>query len=115
MKLTDEKVAKALGYFVTTKGGVPAICKRTADNKWDRGSSLRLPAFTTSLDAIVAEIEVRGLAWRVYGSRPNAANVRQYGAWIPFDDGSGNHANGDDATDAAALCQALLAYLKEKP
>ena len=108
MKLTDEKVAEALGYFLTTKGGVPSIRKRTADNKWDRGSSLRLPAFTTSLDAIVAEIEARGLAWFVQNNASEEGVNEEYFAEVD------NQRFSAHASSAPlALCAALLQFLKE--
>ncbi len=69
MKLTDEKVAKALGWKK----------KRHRSNSgarwfvdWFKGERFEcsgddLPAFTTSLDAIVGEIEARGLAFMLSG------------------------------------------------
>lgn len=116
-RMTDESVAKALGYKVTTKAGVPSILKTLPDGRWDRGSSLRLPAFTTSLDAIVAEIYARGLWWQVKFSHAPRKD---------WEDTQANAGLGEQGVDAIgkwadaktaplALCAALLSHLKEKP
>jgi hypothetical protein len=70
------------------------------------------PRWTTSLDAIVAEIEARGLGWTVTTSVPNKFGVRQYEAWVgPTEDHEWHVWESD--TGPGALCRALLAYLKE--
>ena len=99
--LTDESVAKALGWL--SLKGYPKWQMRAPD-----GEIRNCPNFTTSLDAIVAEIEERGLFWSV-DHEPNPdlksiqgdskAVVQRYGA--------------HGKTAPLALCAALLTYLKE--
>lgn len=85
MKLTDEVVAKALGYQFGN-----------------------LQPFTTSLDSIVEEIEARGLWWDVQGAQDNMpSKSSQYWAYV--------HTNKEHigATAPLALCAALLQFIKE--
>lgn len=104
-RLTDEQVAKALGW----------VCKyphRLNNAGWRKPGDVglhRLPFFTTSLDAIVAEVEARGLKWAV----ANLDQKRKPLAWVrKF---HSNQAEARSLTPALALCAALLAYLKENP
>lgn len=91
MKLTDESVAKALGKW----GG-----------HWD--SKFTCPAFTTSLDAITAEIEARKLEWYVSRRWNIKKEFGGYNAFVELDE---TQRTADHP--AEALCLALLAYLKE--
>lgn len=114
-KLTDENVAKALGWyqmqttgFITTVWKTPNVAARKRHP--DASIHNRLPAFTTSLDAIVAEIEARGLVWTIYmmnGSKDYRAEV----------DTILGHPNNQYFANTAplALCAALLSYLAAKP
>lgn len=90
--LTDEKVAKALGLKAGKKTYKPG--KFLA---WKP-----LPKWTTSLDAIVAEIEALGLEWETGGSK----NRHPHNSIV-------EHHIADGETAPLALCAALLAYLKE--
>jgi len=104
--MTDAYMALKLGYHITTKAGVPSIRTKLKDGRWDRGHSLRLPAFTTSLDAITAEVKSRGLAYKIQTSSIGpiaAASV------FPFGNGKQSEAEGFGAP--LALCQALCKYL----
>ena len=118
MKLTDEAVAKALGWWC---GKLSKADKRRWW-KWERPidhmllNDDELPRFTTSLDAIVAEIEARGLWWQV----KFAPAVRK--DWEDTQANAGLGEQGRDAigkwadasTAPLALCAALLADLKEQ-
>lgn len=101
MKLTDEKVAKALGWTYDGTWSYPWKRPTTTQRQF------RPPHFTTSLDAIVAEVEARGLEWGVCngGSTGGTAAVGKPGAPLP--------SNALGETPALALCAALLAFLKE--
>lgn len=107
----DKVMAKALNYFVTTKSGIPAIRKKRESGLWDRGSSLRLPAYTSSLDAIVAEIEARGLLYMVTGSARRPGDFRAE-VW-PIKHPSGMNW-AIQPTAPLALCAALLNYLTQQ-
>ena len=121
MKLTDAQVAKVLHFQECGwKLGKRARCrskKGHCDIPVDRYHSRKLPSFTTSLDLIVAEIEVRGLWYELTGW--NGAKPPLYLAVI--------NARGKGCSDLSgakfdigptaplALCAALLAYLKVTP
>jgi hypothetical protein len=119
MKLTDEIVAKALGWkrvydgntHVQTRTGLKMV--RVYD--WQHpdyphpGEGWGVKPYTTSLDAIVGEIEARGLDYTV--SNTKQANVHK--AKRAFALVKDDAAQGDTAQ--LALCAALLAYLKENP
>lgn len=104
MKLTDESVAKALGWTPCTDP--PGAWNKPCDRMKRPGQAHceDFPAFTTSLDAITAEIEARGLYWSRH-SGEDGAFVTQG----PF----GPEGHGTGKTSAEALCAALLSYLKE--
>ncbi len=117
MKLTDEKVAKALGWKRKRlkyqdcglgHSTFPQTVYATGNPKTPFWPADGLPAFTTSLDAIVAEIEARGLAYEVC----NALIGGYYGT-VGTAESSGPKSHADTAP--LALCAALLAYLKEHP
>ena len=99
-KLTNKSVAKALGF----KQGPKDMGAR-----WWRGNADTLdhaPAFTTSLDAIVAEIEARGLPYTL-----DHNGMKYWGACV------GEQKLPDKASASAplALCAALIAYLEAQP
>lgn len=101
-KLTDEKVAKALGWKVMDRH--PTLWRNPEDF---REVTEELPNWTTSLDAIVAEIEARGLSFRIVSSvtpkgRPKMYEGEIRGYEVCYEPGA-----------PLALCAALLAYLKE--
>jgi hypothetical protein len=106
-KLTDEMVAKACGW--------KRIMGRSAIYHPDRMNNLQAiqcPPFTTSLDAIVAEIEARGLRWSVeLNPAINEPTLGDYNAWI-----TGDKLESEAEAKAAplALCAALLEFLKER-
>ncbi len=109
MKLTDEKVAKALGWKRVKPD--PAYPK----HRWQmphipagKEGGWTLPPFTTSLDAIVAEYMARGI--RVVCSYDHT------GAWAEADGGKRRYSIGTHSNALTlALCAALLSFLKEKP
>lgn len=102
MKLTNASVAKALGYRMT-RGG-----QHTIFSWWTpTGMQCQLPAFTTSLDAIVGEIEARGLTYELEAyndsvNGPRARVGRKTVVWQVW------------KTAPLALCQALLEFLKSE-
>ena len=103
--LTDAQVAKALGWKY--KGSNPYGIDR-----WQMpGAKLVItrtaPRFTTSLDAIAAEVDARGLFWEA--GRGTQARI------FEKPDAFGLLATGKGPTAPLALCRALLAYLKERP
>lgn len=106
--LTDEIVAKALGWSPCKEKplrGYPK-CKH-----WNRpgiaNTCASLPKFTTKIDAIVAEIEARGLIWQVgQGTSEARADVSAPVAVSPSYFGAGK-------TASLALCHALLNFLKD--
>ncbi len=110
MKLTDEKVAKALGWVEVRERRTAHGRARLSgfDGKSLGKTPYNVPAFTTSLDSITREIEARGLWWAIdwpVKSSPNALGR----AWVEDEEKGGTCA-------AEALCAALLTYLKkEKP
>lgn len=93
-KLTDESVAKALGWL--SLKGYPKWQMRAPD-----GEIRNCPNFTTSLDAIVAEIEARGLDWCLSENFSDSC-----GASVEL-------SSAKEKTPALALCAALMAYLKK--
>lgn len=106
--LTNEKVARALGYYVSKNAHGTLTVKPPHKKYPDLPSTQqakKLPAFTTSLDAIVAEIEARGLYWEC--GKPKGG----YWAWVGSDRDLRQQFNNDTAP--LAICAALLAYLKE--
>lgn len=101
-KMTDEQVAEALGwkavkFRMTSSHNVSLKGLRPGGTK----TPCAAPAFTTSLDAIVAEIEARVL--------PLTCHVDKTGAWAEVD----SHREYG-ATLPLALCAALLTYIKER-
>ena len=114
MKLTDAKVAKALGwkrYRTPTK----KMCWKKPPFRWHTHFWIeKLPAFTTSLEIIVGEIEAhqpqkgyRG--WDVKFCVPGSRCERE-----PFYRASVfSRPDFEASTAPLALCSALLAYLKE--
>jgi hypothetical protein len=104
-KLTDEIMAKALGWE-SKRIGRKRSWRRNQDFSWTIGEPP--PPFTTSLDAIVAEIDARNL-WFKLESVTSGRKDCFHEACVYKDTGY----RGDTAP--LALCHALLAYLKEKP
>lgn len=116
MKMTDENVAQALGYVPFPWGGEKwCHFSNPHDQKSRRKKNIlyprhQLPAFTTSLDAIVAEIKARGLMYQlIWIGKGKDKAIGEVGP--PLNQATARYA----ATEALALCAALLAYLKEKP
>lgn len=103
MKLTDEKVARAIGWFKMRQG------KAYGWGSVNTGMELHktVPAFTTSLDAIVAEIEARGLRWQMTAETAKGWAEAYVGRYLS------SAQTAKEKTPALALCAALLAYLKE--
>jgi len=107
MKLTNETVAKALGWKLTHRQTKAACGWTSPSGELSYGTSSSWPKWTTSLDAIVAEIEARKLRWTVHNSiGPYYAFVGKWGS------GDMRQMNAPHATAPLALCAALLAYLK---
>ena len=117
MKLTDAKVAKALGWKLIPKAywkksrlsPIKGTCY-LMKNGMITSPGCGIPPFTTSLDAIVAEIEARGFHFAVAVDRsPETRSIQGdcraivmgYCGW--------------SKTVPLALCAALLAYIKETP
>ncbi len=109
MKLTDEKVAKALGWhheFWTNSGHRQWYTPISTSKRWQCPP---LPKWTTSLDAIVAEIEARGL---YYDLRRTGKPL--YRAQLHSGEPSGKWTACRNAEHPAeALALSLLAYLKD--
>ncbi len=104
MKLTDEGMARALGYTVRAEGAIKRV---NAKRGVDYGALKRLPKFTTDLNVVTAEIEERGGIWDV--EMDSSLKRGYFCAQI-------QHAPAQFAKTAPlALCAALLAYLKEHP
>lgn len=115
-KLTDEAVARALGWK-----RVLVCCGHTTEKKfhWAHPSWKKdgdwlgtIPPFTTSLDAIVAEVETRRLRWACEGFPDNDG----FFAWVQGKRSEREIRDGQfyrGGTAPLALCTALLAYLKE--
>ena len=111
--LTDEGMAKVLGWIrvaerrtahgrVRLSGIDPRLIGKTPYN---------VPAFTTSLDAITAEIEAMGLWWKV-GSRIVVGSDKTYWASVRSI-GAEKAIEVTDSTAPLALCAALRDYLKK--
>ncbi len=104
MKLTDEKVAKALGWKLLDSKG----------HLWKmdgvRGSRHGVPKYTTDLNFIVAEVENKPkMRWELHrlSTTTYTASVWEQGKrFTPYQQAP---------TAPLALCAALLAYLKEHP
>lgn len=125
MKLTNEKVAKALGWeslmSPRAKGRLECYWQRSRSKaglppsnnpaKWT-DEHFGPPHFTTSLDAIVSEIEARGLNWEVLMF---SGGHGFWGKVYKWDRGSDSLISQDAKTAPLALCSALLSYLKESP
>lgn len=110
-KLTDEQVAIELGWKWQARmparkfWKAPQASPHHSRDYWP-------PSYTTSLDAIVAEIEARGLVW--YVERFFVPPSKYYFQAIVEKQGAPRLPQSAD-TAPLALCEALLAYLKEKP
>ena len=115
--MTNDDVAEALGYKICTIDCIDWTCEVYMPDGSVKQLVIndRLPLFTTSIDAIVKEIERRGL----YFSFMKNVNDDTYQA-IVFGVSSKdeNHIAGlkEDSHPTAplALCYALIAYLKGK-
>lgn len=96
MRLTNIGVARALGWNLERRQAAP------------------LPRFTTSFDATLAEIKIRGLGWRVDAVHSGQAVVAQVFAkdFRGFTDGRFSTASAD--TEELALCLALVGFLKSE-
>lgn len=108
-KLTDAIVAKALGF--KPEPGNPKWLMNPARPRDEFFTHITdLPHFTTSLDAIVAEIEMRRLWWLVSHSEPNRGDfyAQVEGKLVGTPRGLANA-----KTAPLALCASLLAYLKD--
>ncbi len=108
MKLTDQKVAKALGWVHK----YPCSGRKC---EWRKPGSVglhKMPPFTTSLDAIVAEIEARELYWSVVkswdGESYQASVARKQTTIL-----CSRLAPHGVESPALALCAALLHFLKD--
>lgn len=113
--LTDAYVAKKLGWKKVQGLSASENSRFYWRQKSTGSNSPQCPRFTTSLDAIVAEVEARDRGWRVEASRPNIHGVKQYAAWVVGDvDGQYRRAEAFDHTAPLALCRALLAYLEDE-
>lgn len=102
---TDASVAKAFGYKRIQALSASENTKWMWRNK-STGNNHHWPTpprFTTSLDAIVSEIESRGVGWQIIKS-----DGIYYGAV-----GLPARKEFSETTAPLALCAALLAYLKE--
>lgn len=110
-KLTNEAVAKALGYRCTNKTGGIWFAPNDPMSK----RPLReLPDFIHSLDAITAEIEAREMNYTV--SFSTLASDSFATVWDPSDGkGVKRATRSREKTAPLALCAALLAYLKDRP
>ena len=106
--LTNEAVAKALGWYAGKVKGQWWNWKRPSDHM--PLNDYEIPHFTTSLDAIVGEIEARKLAWAV-GSSQKDTEARVGKTF----DASKTYFIEQAKTAPLALCHALLAYLKVNP
>lgn len=116
-ELTDEEVALALGLEyklvldpTADKGDEEAFCQNWwVDKKTQEHIYFSLPAFTTSLDAIVGEIERQGLMWEVKRTMrcKYSAQLRD-----PYVLPSPNLERADTAP--LALCKALVEYMRKK-
>ena len=108
MKITDEVMAKALGWKKRlTRGLIMEVWCRPSD-----GKICNFPKWTTSLDAIVGEIEARGLK---YSLSPDITGGSTYYAgisesWSYCDDVV--FCDASAKTAPLALCHALLNYPK---
>ena len=102
----DEEMALALGWhheFWTNKKYRNWYTPASTPERWAAPS---LPKWTTSLDAITAEIEARGLDWLV--QTDDSGEGHGYFAEIV---NAQTTASAD--TPAKALCAALRDYLKK--
>ncbi len=115
MKLTNINMARALGWTWEKVGqgkDKPVLTLRRkpgVDIKFRDFD--KLPNWTESLDAIVAEIEARELPWKL-DARDTPFVAQVFAAdFKGFADTRFSTARGDTA--ARALCAALLAYLKD--
>lgn len=109
MKLTDEAIARALGWTCGRDAVGHHCFPESLKGHQNINCRKECPAFTTSLDAIVAEIEARELTWEAghYGHGFYArvqGGIGKLGSWV-----------NKEKTAPLALCAALLAYLKEQP
>lgn len=111
-KLSDEKVAKALGWVEvrerkTSSGGMSL---KGLHPKWLGKTPYNVPAYTTDLNAIVTEVECRDLDWLVQTSY--GEDVGKASRFFAEVENAQNPGFG--RTPALALCAALLAYLGRK-
>ncbi len=108
MKLTDQKVAKALGWAHPEKENTWAYWMRPDGAPFGKED---LPPWTTSLNAITAEYYARKIRFNVAWDPT--------GAWAEADGSKRHFCVREDTAPldqaALALCAALLAYLKEHP
>ena len=97
-ELTDEDVAKALGWL-------EKFDDTYQETRWylpdEAGFEYYLPKFTTSLDATTQEIERRGLKW---DTGHNMAET--YRAAV-------SDQQAEALTAPLALCKALMQYIEE--
>lgn len=118
MKITNESMAKALGW----KRSLPRDRPRGVwvDIKGNFKTCSDKP-FTTSLDAIVWEIEARGLKWTHNGPYLNVRGERKIHCVEIYETCDTENPKHREVktfradTAPLALCAALLAFLKEKP
>ena len=110
MKLTKETVAKALGWKISRPGEYFHHHGYRFRVKDPFGAGVNyIPDFTTSLEAIVAEIEARGLYWAV-----ERLSLKQ-GRFKATVDLTPKYDSACEKTAPLALCAALLSYLKSEP
>ena len=109
--MSDEVMAKKLGWRKLKSPMNPKVpCWHPTPGHQGKDYYFELPRFTKSLDAIVAEIEARGLHWGVTiwnnGKGYSATCLR------PVDEG-GTCMGSRASTAPLALCHALCQYLSD--
>ncbi len=114
--MTNEEVAKALGYALEEHPDFKQLgivwCKQNAESP-NKPFYEILPGWTTSLDAIVGEIERRKFVWSIWKDANDtySAGIKKQkkAQRIWASEWSGR----DQPTAPLALCKALISYLEE--
>ncbi len=116
MKLTGEKVAKALGWKKVIPPGSPYLrWVRPGNHPKDAQALGDGPMHTTNLSLVIWEVERRKLAWRLERAEHYKGVPAIYHANVDKMLGGHMWPHPHQDSPAKALCAALLAYLKEKP
>jgi hypothetical protein len=105
--MSDEVMAKKLGWK-KLRSLASGECLWTAPEADGRQTTGKPPAFTKSLDAIVAEIEARQLDWSLIKDNDHLDIMATVGTPL----GHTNY-DGFDTPAPLALCHALCAYLSD--